>query len=158
MVGNCPEVNVTELLQTPLIDFTSGGFIGRTFTYALDELDRPCTLPYPHHSYTSGEDHDIRALAVYHRISLILLLEYSAARLHVIRLLDALRTICRPPILMAAQRDDGPHIHETQRIWQRRNEYTYATQQDAFSRLLARLDATIKSLSLLMVHLDRIVE
>ncbi|KAI5988148.1 hypothetical protein EDD15DRAFT_1386591 [Pisolithus albus] len=151
-------VNVTELLQTPLIDFTSGGFIGRTLTYALDELDRLCTLPCPHHSYTRGEDHDIRALAVYHRISSSLLLEYSAAQSRVIRLLDALRTIRRPLVLMAAQRDDGPHIHETRRIWRRRIDYTYATQQDAFSRLLARLDATIEGLSLPAVHLDRITE
>ncbi|KIK16323.1 hypothetical protein PISMIDRAFT_686403, partial [Pisolithus microcarpus 441] len=59
---------------------------------------------------------------------------------------------------MAAQRDDGPQIHETRRIWRRRNDYTYATQQAAFSRLLARLDATIERLSLLMVHLDRTTE
>ncbi|KAI6029208.1 hypothetical protein BKA83DRAFT_4215733 [Pisolithus microcarpus] len=150
-------VNVTELLQAPLIDFTSGGFIGRTFTYALDELDRLCTLPCPHHSYTR-EDHDIRALAVYHRISSSLLLEYSAAPSRVIRLLDALRTIRRPLVLMAAQRDDGPQIHETRRIWRRRNDYTYATQQAAFSRLLARLDATIEGLSLLVARLDCITE
>lgn len=151
-------VNVTELLQTPLIDFTSGGFVGRTFTYALDELDRLCTLPCPHHSYTRGEDHDIRAPAVYHRISSSLLLEYSAAQSRVIRLLDALRTIRQPLVLMAAQRDDGPQIHETRRIWRRRNDYGYATQQVAFTRLLARLDATIEGLSLLVVHLDRTTE
>ncbi|KAI6113508.1 hypothetical protein EV401DRAFT_2074373 [Pisolithus croceorrhizus] len=150
-------VNVTELLYTPLIDFTPRGFIGRTFTYALDELERLCTLPCPDYSYTRGEDHSIRALAVYHRISSTLLLEYSAAQPRVIRLLDALQTT-RRLVSMVAQRDDGPQVYETRRSWRRRNDYTFVTQQEAFSRLLARLDATIERLSLLVAHLDRITE
>ncbi|KAI6104884.1 hypothetical protein EDD16DRAFT_245048 [Pisolithus croceorrhizus] len=151
-------VNVTELLHTPLIDLTPRGFIGGTFTYALDELEHLCSLSCPDYSHTRGENHDARALAVYHRISSALLLEYSAAQLDVVRLLDALQTTRRRFFSMVAQLDNGPQVYETRHFWRCRKDYTYVTQQEAFSRLLARLDATIESLSLLVVHLDHITQ
>lgn len=153
-------VNVTKLLHTPLIDLTPRGFIGKSFTYALDELDRLSTLSCPDYSYTRGgeEDHDIHALAVYHRISSSLLLEYSAAQPRVRRLLDSLRITHQRLASMVAHREDRRQFYDTRRFWWRRNDYAYATKQEAFSGLLARLDEVIEGLSLLAAYLDRITD
>ncbi|KAI6046329.1 hypothetical protein EDC04DRAFT_2630036 [Pisolithus marmoratus] len=153
-----PGVNVTELLHTPLIDFAPGGFIGRTLTYALDELGRLSIPSCPDYSYTRGEDHDIRALAVYHRISSSLLLEYSAAQPRIKRLLDDLRITHQRLTWMVSQRDDERQIYELRRCWWHRNDCACATKQEAFSGLFTRLDAMIESLSLLSASLDLITE
>lgn len=145
-------INFTDP-RTPLIDFTPGGLIGKTFTHALDALDHLST------SSSSDppclrEDHEARVLAVYHRTASNLLLEYSAAQLRVRRLLFDLRTIHQRLTAKGTQWKDS---RRTQRVlWLR--DPSYAPKEVIGETVASRLEAVLGESTTLVSYLDRITE
>ena len=161
-------INFTDS-QTPLIDFTPGGLIGKTvgyltvyfpncshlfqFTHALNELDHLSTSS----SFDSPclrEDQDARVLAVYHRTASNLLLEYSAAHQRIRQLLFDLQMIHQR---LAAKGSQWTDSRQTRRVlW--RGVPSYAPKEEIGAALASRLEAVIGELAPLVSYLDRITE
>ncbi|KAG6335411.1 hypothetical protein ID866_3685 [Astraeus odoratus] len=148
-------VNFTDLLHTPLVDFTSGGFIGKTFMYALDELDHLSSLRHSDYLCTDQDDQQARALAVYRRTASNLLLGYSASHLRVTQVLLDLRAIQQHLSWNASQMKNTLWIGGVRR---RGSLRSHAAGQEIFSELATTLDGVIEDLSLLADELDKIAQ
>ncbi|KAL4064262.1 hypothetical protein V8B97DRAFT_1920099 [Scleroderma yunnanense] len=143
--------------HTPLIDFTPGGLIGKTFTHALDELDYLSTSSLSDYS-CPREDQETRALAVYHRTASNLLLEYSAAHQRIRRLLFELRMIRQR---LTATEPPWKCSHRTNNIrrflW-RRSVPSLASKEETVGALVSKLESVIGYLLPVASYLDRMTD
>ncbi|KAH7883289.1 hypothetical protein F5I97DRAFT_1930848 [Phlebopus sp. FC_14] len=145
-----PLTNLSRLLQAPLIDFTASGFIGKTFSHALDELDHLGSWSVQDRGPALKEHREARSRAIFWRTSSNLLLEYSSARPRAKDLLLALRAAQQHllPILWA--------VNAESRVWWR--GIPHATSEESLRDLSAGLEVAIENLQQLVAYLDWITD
>ncbi|KAG6382030.1 hypothetical protein JVT61DRAFT_663 [Boletus reticuloceps] len=153
--------NLTEFLDPSLLDFTSGSFIGRSFTLALEELGDLITDPMTSHASSTHREHqDAHLHAIYWRTASNLLLEYSAARPRVRRLLQHLRVVYQELSPSALGHHVAGGIEEKLNIWWWKGiiRHRATSVEDGIQAFVAGLEVTLDNVHRLTAYLDWITE
>ncbi|KAH0829090.1 hypothetical protein J3R83DRAFT_2554 [Lanmaoa asiatica] len=130
--------NLTEFLDPSFLDFTSGSFIGRTLTLALDEFGDLISEPTVSHGSSTYEgQQDAHLHAIYWRTTSNLLLEYSAARPRARRLIEGRLNI---------------------RWWKSGLRHPAISIEDGMQAFVTGLEITLDNVHRLIAYLDWITE
>ncbi|KAG8221219.1 hypothetical protein J3R82DRAFT_1379 [Butyriboletus roseoflavus] len=152
--------NLTEFLDHSLLDFTSGSFIGRSLTLALDELGDLISEPVVSYGSSTHEEHqDAHLHAIYWRTTSNLLLEYSAARPRVRRLLQHLHALHRQLSPLVLGYHTAGSIEGRFNIWLWKSGLRHATSiEDRMQAFVIGLEITLDNVHRLIAYLDWITE
>ncbi|KAF8549959.1 hypothetical protein OG21DRAFT_520698 [Imleria badia] len=153
--------NFTDFLDPSLLDFTSGSFIGRSFTLALEELGDLISEPtLSHGSSTHGELQDVHLHAIYWRTASNLLLEYSAARPRVRRLLQHLYALRQQLSPSVSGHRVARSIEARSNLWWWKGvaRHPAASIEDGMEGFVTGLEVTLDNIHRLIAYLDWITE
>ncbi|KIJ65965.1 hypothetical protein HYDPIDRAFT_110081 [Hydnomerulius pinastri MD-312] len=153
-----PFTIMAELLDNPLVDFTSSSFIGKSFSLALDEVAYLVAEPVPDRVLRTRQNGNAHSHAIYWRTASNLLLEYSAARPRARDLLYRLQAIHGQISPMITPVDDEAPMDEKSHFWWRSKAHAHTSTEKSVRAFVGGLEVAIDNLHRLAAYLDWITD